>query len=52
MDEQLIAAIESGDIERVRELLEAGANPNVKKGDYTAYQLVPHGNDEIKCALI
>ncbi|RUT07083.1 hypothetical protein DSM106972_023440 [Dulcicalothrix desertica PCC 7102] len=52
MDEQLIAAIESGDIQRVRELLEAGANPNAKKGGNTAYQLVPHGRDDIKCTLI
>ncbi|BAZ12048.1 ankyrin [Calothrix sp. NIES-4071] len=52
MDEQLIAAIESGDTQRVRELLETGANPNAKKGYNTAYQLVPYGKDDIKCALI
>ncbi|MFB2835251.1 ankyrin repeat domain-containing protein [Floridanema evergladense] len=52
MDEQLIAAIEAKNFQRVEELLAAGANPNAKKGDRTAYQLVPHGADNIKCALI
>ncbi|MBD2446693.1 ankyrin repeat domain-containing protein [Nostoc sp. FACHB-152] len=52
MDEQLINAIESRDIERVKALLAAGANPNVKKGDETAYELARYGPDEIKCALI
>jgi ankyrin repeat protein len=52
MNEQLIAAIEAKDLERVEALLAAGANPNATKGDETAYQLVPHGANEIKCALI
>ncbi|MEH1874607.1 ankyrin repeat domain-containing protein [Nostoc sp.] len=52
MDEQLIAAIESRDTQRVKKLLATGANPNVKKGDKTAYELARYGPDEIKCALI
>jgi ankyrin repeat protein len=52
MDEQLIAAIESKNLQRVEELLAAGANPNASQEGQTAYQLVPHGADEIKCALI
>ncbi|MFN6564992.1 MAG: ankyrin repeat domain-containing protein [Nostoc sp. ChiSLP01] len=52
MDEQLIAAIESRDTQRVKELLATGANPNAKKGDETAYELARYGPDEIKCALI
>lgn len=52
MDEQLIAAIESRNLQQINELLAAGANPNAKKNDRTAYQLIPHGADEIKCALI
>jgi ankyrin repeat protein len=52
MDEQLIAAIEAKNLPLVEDLLAAGANPNAQKGDKTAYQLVPHGADEIKCALI
>ncbi len=52
MDEQLIVAIEAKDLKRVEELLAAGANPNARKGDETAYQLVPHGAREIKYALI
>ncbi len=52
MDEQLIAAIESKDLQRVEELLSAGANPNARHNGQTLYQLVPHGADEIKCALI
>ena len=52
MEQQLIQAIESRDLERVRELLAAGANPNARKGDRTALQLVPHRADEIKWALI
>lgn len=52
MDEQLIAAIEAKDLRRVEELLAAGENPNAKKGNQTAYQLVPHGANDIKCALI
>lgn len=39
MDDQLIAAIESRDAQRVKELLATGTNPNVKKGDETAYEL-------------
>ncbi|MGD2180784.1 ankyrin repeat domain-containing protein [Lusitaniella coriacea] len=52
MDEQLIAAIESRNLERVQELLAAGANPNAKKGNETAYELAKYNADEIKCALI
>ncbi|MEC4896092.1 MAG: ankyrin repeat domain-containing protein [Oscillatoria sp. PMC 1051.18] len=52
MDEQLFAAIAAQDLPRVEELLAAGANPNARQGDKSAYQLVPHGSDEIKCALI
>ncbi|OCQ97280.1 hypothetical protein BCD64_20735 [Nostoc sp. MBR 210] len=52
MDEQLISAIESRDIEGVKALLTAGANPNAKKGDEIAYELARYGPDEIKCALI
>ncbi|NET90882.1 MAG: ankyrin repeat domain-containing protein [Kamptonema sp. SIO1D9] len=52
MDEQLFAAIAAKDLPRVEELLAAGANPNARQGDKSAYQLVPHGSDEIKCALI
>lgn len=52
MDEQLIAAIVAKDLRRVEELLAAGANPNARQGAQTAYQLVPHGAYEIKCALI
>ncbi|HLO48702.1 MAG TPA: ankyrin repeat domain-containing protein, partial [Kamptonema sp.] len=52
MDEQLLEAIASKNLPLVEELLAAGANPNAKKGNQTAYQLVPHGADEIKCALI
>lgn len=48
----MIAAIAAKDLGRVEELLAAGANPNARKGDKTAYQLVPRGADEIKCALI
>ncbi|PSF35189.1 hypothetical protein C7H19_17565 [Aphanothece hegewaldii CCALA 016] len=52
MDEQLITAIEQKNLALVEELLAAGANPNATKGTKTAYQLVPHGGDQIKCALI
>lgn len=52
MDEQLLEAIESGNLQRVQELLAAGANPNAKKGEKTAFELVPHRHDDIKCALI
>jgi ankyrin repeat protein len=52
MDEQLLAAIEARDIQRVKVLLVAGANPNAKKNDKTAYQLAKYGPDEIKCLLI
>jgi ankyrin repeat protein len=52
MDERLIAAIAAQNLPLVEELLAAGANPNARQGDKTAYQLVPHGADEIKCALI
>jgi ankyrin repeat protein len=52
MDEQLLAAIEARDIERVKVLLAAGANPNAKKNEKTAYQLAKYGLDEIKCSLI
>lgn len=52
MDESLIAAVAAKDLRQVEELLAAGANPNARKGDKTAYQLVPHGANEIKCALI
>ncbi|MCU0534960.1 MAG: ankyrin repeat domain-containing protein [Hydrococcus sp. Prado102] len=52
MDEQLLAAIEARDIKRVKVLLAAGANPNAKKNDKTAYQLAKYGPDEIKCFLI
>jgi ankyrin repeat protein len=52
MDEQLISAIEAKDLQRVEALLAAGANPNASKKNKTAYQLVPHGANEIKCALI
>lgn len=52
MEQQLIKAIVSGNLQRVQELLAAGANPNARRGKKTAFQLVPHGADEIKCALI
>jgi len=52
MDEQLLDAIAAKNLPLVEELLAAGANPNAKKGNQTAYQLVPHGADQIKCALI
>jgi ankyrin repeat protein len=52
MDEQLLAAIEARDIKRVKVLLAAGANPNAKTNDQTAYQLAKYGPDEIKCSLI
>jgi ankyrin repeat protein len=52
MNEQLISAIEAKDLQRVEELLAGGANPNATKAGETAYQLVPHGANEIKCALI
>jgi ankyrin repeat protein len=52
MDEQLIAAITSKNLSLVEKLLASGANPNACQGDTTAYKLVPHGNDQIKCALI
>lgn len=52
MDEELLAAIAAKNLPRVEELLAAGANPNTRRGDRTAYQLVPHSADEIKCALI
>lgn len=52
MDEQLLTAIAAKDLSRVEELLAAGANPNAVHRGKTAYQLVPHGADEIKCALI
>jgi ankyrin repeat protein len=52
MNEQLISAIEAKDLQRVEELLAGGANPNATRADETAYQLVPHGANEIKCALI
>lgn len=52
MDDQLLAAIESRDVQRVLELLAAGANPNAKKGDKTAYELARYGPDEIRCSLI
>ncbi|HAZ42978.1 MAG TPA: hypothetical protein DDW76_02080 [Cyanobacteria bacterium UBA11369] len=52
MEQELIEAIASRNLHRVQELLAAGANPNARQGDRTAFELVPHGADEIKCALI
>jgi len=52
MNEQLLDAIAEKDLSRVEELLATGADPNTRRGDKTAYQLVPHGANEIKCALI
>jgi hypothetical protein len=52
MDEQLIAAIVAKNLQQVEELLAAGANPNTQQEGKTAYQWVPYGVDEIKCALI
>lgn len=52
MNEQLLDAIAEKDLSRVEELLAAGADPNTRRGDKTAYQLVPHSAYEIKCALI
>lgn len=52
MSEPLIEAIRQKDLRRVEELLAAGADPNWRSGDQTAYQWVPHGAREIKCALI
>lgn len=52
MDEQLFAAIATQNLQQVEELLAAGANPNARQGEKTAYQLVPHGAYDIKCALI
>ena len=52
MDEQLFQAIADKDLTRVEELLAQGANPNATKNGQTAYQLVPHNEQRIKCALI
>ena len=52
LDEQLLEAIESCSLNRVRELLAAGANPNAKRGDRSAWQLTKYDANEIKCALI
>ena len=54
MDRELIAAIESLDLAKVKELLTAGANPNARKGDQTAYQIASQSRKakEIECELI
>lgn len=52
MEAELIKAIESNNLEKVKELLAAGANPNAKKGKKTVYQIVSHRSDLIKCELI
>jgi ankyrin repeat protein len=52
LDGQLLEAIEHKDLVQVEHLLIAGANPNITQGDQTAFQLVPHGEKEIQCALI
>ena len=54
MEQELIKAIKSKNLQKVQELLAAGANPNAKQGDKTAYQIAGSSTrtDEIKCALI
>ncbi len=52
MDEQLFAAIASKNLSQVEELLAAGADANARRGGKSAYEAVPHGADDIKCALI
>ncbi len=54
MEQKLIKAIKSRNLQKVKELLAAGANPNAKEGDRTAYQIACDSGrlNEIKCELI
>jgi len=51
LDEELFFAAKICDIDKVRELLEKGANPNVKQGSLSALHMVATADESI-CAGI